>query len=97
MGASFSALALQVRRNPAVADIHFRKDGQFDVNTRFQESVGRLCGNGQLKMVMGLKHFDTDKEVEGLLASMHAEDDKARLSLELAGLHEQHGEYPKAI
>ena len=27
-------------RNPAVADIHFRKDGQCDVTAQFQESVG---------------------------------------------------------
>ena len=45
----------------------------------------------------GLKLFDTIKEVEGLLASRYVEDDKALLSLNLAGLHEEHGEYLKAI
>ena len=32
--------------------------------------------------------MDTTRPVEGLLASTYAEDDKARLSLDLAGLHE---------
>ena len=38
--AAFSAIALRVIRNPAVADIHFREDGQCDVNAEFQESLG---------------------------------------------------------
>ena len=37
---AFSAIALRVIRNPAVADIHFRKDGQCDVNAQFHESLG---------------------------------------------------------
>ena len=32
---------------------------------------------------------DTTRPVEGLLASTYAEDDKARLSLDLAGMHEE--------
>ena len=49
------------------------------------------------KKATALKLFDTVKEVEGRLAATYAEDDKAQLSLELAGLHEEHGEYLKAI
>ena len=41
--------------------------------------------------------FDTVKDVQGLLASTYAEADKARLSLDIAALHEEHGEYLKAI
>ena len=40
MGAASSALALQAMRSPAVAEIHFRKDGQCDVNAQFHEPLG---------------------------------------------------------
>ena len=36
---AFSAIALRMRRNPAVTDMHFREDGQCDVNALFQESL----------------------------------------------------------
>ena len=39
MGGAFSAIALRVIRNPAVAEFHFRKDGACDVNAQFQESL----------------------------------------------------------
>ena len=87
---------MRVIRNPAVADIHFRKDGQCDVNAQFQESLGEPLRNTASALeVTGLKLFDPIKEVEALLASTYAEDDKALLLLNLAGLHEQHGEYLK--
>ena len=41
--------------------------------------------------------FDTVKDVQGLLASTYAEADKARLSLDIAALHEEDGEYLKPI
>ena len=41
----FSAIALRVRRNPAVGDTHFREDGRCDVNAQFQESLGELLRN----------------------------------------------------
>ena len=37
------------------------------------------------------------KDVQGLPASTYAEADKARLSLDIAALHEEHGEYLKPI
>ena len=38
-GVAFSAVALRVIRNPAVADIHFRKDRQRDVNAQLGEPL----------------------------------------------------------
>ena len=58
---------------------------------------GSRCGNGQCAGGDGLKLFDTVKEVRGLLASTYAEDDKARLSVDLVGAHEEHGVNLKAI
>ena len=52
-------------RNPAVADIHFRKDGQCDVNAQFQESLGEPLRKRPGEQCDGLKLFDTVKEVEG--------------------------------
>ena len=48
---------------------------------------GAAAEHRQWNNVTGLQLFDTVKEVEGLLAPTHAEDDKARLSLDIVGLH----------
>ena len=42
---AFSAIALRVIRDPAVAEIHFREDGQCDVNAQFPESLGEPLWN----------------------------------------------------
>ena len=66
-------------RNPAVAEIHFREDGQCDVNAQFQESLGEpLWNTASALEVTELKLFDPIKEVEALLASTYTEDDKTR-------------------
>ena len=89
---------MRVIRNPAVADIHFRKDGQCDVNAQFQESLSEPLRNTASALeVTGLKVFDPIKEVEALLASTYAVDDKALLLLTLPRLHEEHREYPYAL
>ena len=40
MGAAFSAVALLMKHNLAVAEIHFREDGQCEVNGQFHEPLG---------------------------------------------------------
>ena len=37
--------AWRMRRNPEDPEIHFRKDGQCDVNAQFQESPGEQLRN----------------------------------------------------
>ena len=70
---------MRVIRNPAVADIQLREDGQCDVNAQFQESLGEpLWNTASALEVTELKLFDPIKEVEALLASTYAVDDKTR-------------------
>ena len=79
-----------MKRSPAVGDIHFREDRQCDVNAQLHESLGEQLRNTASARKGKRALADTTRPVdEGLLASTYAEDDKARLSLNLAGLHEE--------
>ena len=54
----------------------------------FISHSGRSGGHGQCGEAEAIPR-DTTRPVEGLLGSTYAKDDKARLSPDLAGLHEE--------
>ena len=79
-----------MKRSPAAGDIHFSEDGLWDVNTQLREPLGEQLRNTASARKGERALADMTRPVgEGLLASTYAEDDKARLSLNLAGLHEE--------
>ena len=99
MGGAFSAIALRVIRNPAVANMPFREDGQCDVNAEFQESLGEPLWNTasarKAKRTLAVTTRQVDGAVENVATAKHVKfvgaanavaDEHAKKVAELLGM-----------